>query len=82
MSSSPGDSRPVFFAIVRQARALCNAALAALFEYDGKLVYARAYDSQMFDPNAPAESAFLAAFPMAPSRRQLAQRCRAFRLRS
>src|SRR5215467_1810515 len=35
MSASPGDARPVFDLIVRQAQARCNSANAILHEYDG-----------------------------------------------
>jgi hypothetical protein len=61
-SASPGDPRPVFELIVRQASALCGSTGAALYEYDGSLVHCRVAVNR----SAPPEwnEAFLRQFPM------------------
>jgi two-component system NtrC family sensor kinase len=71
MSASPDDTQPVFDLIARRAQQLCNGASVGLFEFDGKLVYARASSGG----NQAAIAAFQGMFPMAPTRGSLA--CRA-----
>jgi two-component system NtrC family sensor kinase len=71
MSASPDDTQPVFDLIARRAQQLCNGASVGLFEFDGKLVYARASSGG----DRAAIAAFQGMFPMAPTRGSLA--CRA-----
>jgi two-component system, NtrC family, sensor kinase len=72
MSASPGDPQPVFDLIARRARDLCNATVAALFEFDGELVHFRSHDGEH---DADALAAYKASFPMAPTRGSIT--CRA-----
>ena len=72
MSASPGDPQPVFDLIIRQARDLCSAPSAALFEYDGQLVHFRAYHGRRGRSVAelgasPEGAAYVAMFPMPPN---------------
>jgi GAF domain-containing protein len=73
MSASPDDTQPVFDQIVSRAQELCNGWRASLFEFDGELVHHRAYTNA----NIPEleVAAYLAAFPMAPTRGSIT--CRA-----
>jgi two-component system, NtrC family, sensor kinase len=72
MSSSPGDTQPVFDLITRRARELCNGVVVGLMEYDGELIHVRS-TSAIIAPAAHA--AFLAQFPMRPTSASIA--CRA-----
>ena len=71
MSASPGDAQPVFDLIVDRAKKLCDSR-AALYQYDGTLVHFSAISNP-----APTqdELAYIAMFPMPPTRSSIA--CRA-----
>jgi two-component system, NtrC family, sensor kinase len=71
MSASPDDTQPIFDLIARRAQQLCNGASVGLFEFDGRLVHARASSGG----DRAAIAAFQGMFPMAPTRGSLA--CRA-----
>jgi GAF domain-containing protein len=70
MSSSPGDTQPVFDLIVRRAQSLSNGMSVGLFEYDGTLMHIRA----AFGGDEAAGARYAAMFPMAPTRLSLAGR--------
>src|SRR5262249_15522803 len=72
MSASPGDAQPVFDQIVSRAQMLCNGSTASLFEFDGKVVRIRAYSGKLSQAEL---AAYLALFPMAPTRGSIT--CRA-----
>src|SRR5690242_13691580 len=72
MSASPDDTQPVFDQIVNRAQELCNGWDAVLFEFDGQLVHIRAHTRKA--PEAEM-AAYVALFPMAPTRGSIT--CRA-----
>jgi signal transduction histidine kinase len=61
MSTSAADPQPIFELIVHRAWLLCDCRAAALFEYDGRLLYQRAR-SGFGDP--AKKDAFARLFPM------------------
>jgi GAF domain-containing protein len=73
MSASPGDPQPVFDLIVDRARKLCDSYSVALYQYDGTLVHFSAFSK----PAPPTQDglAYVAMFPMPPTRSSIA--CRA-----
>ena len=67
MSRTPDDTQPVFDQIVRRAKELCNSNTAMLFELRDGLVHFGAICSDR-DLNTPAYAAYLAQYPMTPTR--------------
>jgi len=61
ISSSPTDVQPVFETIARSAAHLTGAVVAALYEYDGRLVHLRALEPATF----PKAEKFRELFPRA-----------------
>src|SRR6476661_492672 len=66
MSASPDDPQPVFDLIVQQARDLCDAYGATVYEFDGTLIHWRAATGVSDDPSV--REAVETMYPMAPSR--------------
>jgi PAS domain S-box-containing protein len=64
ISSSPTDVRPVFDAIVRNARKLCEADSAGVLRYDGELIHMESLDNA----SPERESALRQAYPMPANR--------------
>ena len=64
ISSSPTDVQPVFEAIARSAKELCEATNGAVFRFDGDKIYLAAHN--MF--SAAALDAMRGVFPMPPCR--------------
>ena len=64
MSTSIGDTQPVFDTILNQAMKLCGCMFAVLTEFDGTLIHGRAAIG--FDPEQLAP--YWRQFPMAPTR--------------
>ncbi len=67
MSSTPDDTQPVFDQIVRRAKELCNSNTAMLFQLRDGLVHFGAISSDR-DLKTPAYAAYMAQYPMAPTR--------------
>ena len=63
IANSPDDTQPVFELIARHVGALCGASSAAISEYDGTLMYMRAWTG--YDPAAAA--AIERTYPRVPS---------------
>jgi GAF domain-containing protein len=63
IADSPDDTQPVFELIARHVGALCGASSAAISEYDGTLMYMRAWTG--YDPAAAA--AIERTYPRVPS---------------
>ncbi len=64
ISSSPTDVQPVFDAIARSARRLCEGDLAWVFRFDGRLLHFATHDGLSSD----GLEAVRRAFPVAPHR--------------
>jgi PAS domain S-box-containing protein len=75
MSSTPDDTQPVFDQIARRAKELCNGKAVAVLQYYDGLVSVGATYPHNWDQNALASQAYLALFPMAPTRESIP--CRA-----
>ncbi len=67
MSSTPDDTKPVFDQIIRRAKELCNSSSAGMFEYRDGLVHYSGIHTDV-DMNTPSFSAYVAQFPMVPTR--------------
>ena len=67
MSSTPDDTKPVFDQIIRRAKELCNSTSAGMFEYRDGLVHYSGIHTDV-DMNTPSFSAYVAQFPMVPTR--------------
>jgi signal transduction histidine kinase len=71
ISRSPTDAQPVFDAIARNAKRLCEGEFCAVFRFDGHLVHFVAADGL-----GQEQSEFWRrVYPMAPSRESVAGRC-------
>lgn len=70
ISSSPGDTRPIFAAIAERATRLCQGLFTAVFRYDGEQLHFVAHHNL-----SPGGLEFVrTAYPMRPHRGQLAGR--------
>jgi signal transduction histidine kinase len=73
MSSTPDDTRPVFDLIIRRAKELCNSSSAGMWEYRDGLVHFAGIHTDV-DMNTPSFAAYVAQFPMVPTRELLSSR--------
>ena len=69
MGRSPSDAKPVFDAIARAIRRLCDAAFSGVFYFDGELLHAVSHEM-----GADGGATIDRLYPMRPDRTQLAGR--------
>ena len=72
MSASAGDPQPVFELIADRARDICDSYGASVFEFDGTLLYLRAWNGVSDD--LKIREAYVARFPSQPTRESAAGR--------